>query len=266
MKTIAEIKAWLEQQETLSPSDLQKLAQDSRKGVQQLLARYQRQQEKLRQEQDRLKRMWAYEQACREQGYHCIAGVDEAGRGPLAGPVVAAAVILPPDFPVEQLNDSKQLSATTRQLLRQRIEEKALSVGIGMVHAEEIDRINILQATYQAMRLAVQNSAVTPDHLLIDAVKIPDLSIPQTAIVKGDSLSHSIAAASIIAKTTRDDWMKQQAEQYPQYGFESHMGYPTPEHLASLQKYGPSPLHRRSFAPVRNCLHMQAKQFSIFTR
>jgi ribonuclease HII len=263
MKTIAEIKAWLEQQEELSPSDLQSLSQDSRKGVQQLLARYQRQQEKRRQEQERLQKMWAYEQACREQGYRWIAGVDEAGRGPLAGPVVAAAVILPLDFPVEQLNDSKQLSDATRQLLRQRIEEQAISVGIGMVHAEEIDRINILQATYQAMRLAVQHGQVTPDHLLLDAVEIPNLAIPQTAIIKGDTLSHSIAAASIIAKTTRDEWMRQQAEQYPQYGFDRHMGYATPEHLARLQKYGPSPLHRRSFAPVRNCLYTQTEQSSV---
>lgn len=263
MKTIAEIKAWLEQQEELSSSDLKKLAQDSRKGVQQLLARYQRQQEKLRQEQERLKKMWMYEQNCQKQGYNWIAGVDEAGRGPLAGPVVAAAVILPSDFPVEQLNDSKQLSAETRQLLRQRIEKQAISIGIGMVHAEEIDRINILQATYQAMRLAVQNCKVPPDHLLLDAVEIPDLSIPQTAIVKGDTLSHSIAAASIIAKTTRDDWMKQQAKQYPQYGFDHHMGYATPEHLASLQKYGPSPLHRRSFAPVRNWKFTETEQSSV---
>lgn len=257
MKTITEIKNWLWQQDQLSKEQWQQLSNDPRIGVRKLVTHFQRHLEKQKLEAERLQRMWLYEQKQRDLGHQRIAGIDEAGRGPLAGPVVAAAVILPSDFDVEGLNDSKLLSPKKREELRIRIEQEAVSIGIGIIDNQEIDRVNILQATYQAMRVAIQSSKQLPDHLLVDAAKIPHITIGQTAIVKGDQLSHSIAAASIIAKTTRDRLMLRMAEQYPQYGFEKHMGYGTPEHLVCLAKFGPSPIHRYSFAPVQKCVQRE---------
>lgn len=228
------------------------LQTDNRSGVQKLLLLYQRRIEKEVQEQKRLAKMYTYEREKLNMGYRLIAGIDEAGRGPLAGPVVAAAVILHPDQSIIGLNDSKKLSPEQREKLRKEIEQSAIAIGVGMVDASEIDRINILQATYQAMRLAIQACSPQPECLLVDAVHIPALEIEQTSLVKGDQLSQSIAAASIIAKTTRDQWMcEQAAEAYPKYCFDQHMGYGTPLHLELLKKYGPSPIHRYSFAPVR---------------
>lgn len=249
-ETIQSIKKRLESNE-VSDAFLDQLKQDERIGVQKLVASYLRKRERERKEAKRLKEMWRFEQAFREKGCRLIAGIDEAGRGPLAGPVVAAAVILPDDFDPTGLNDSKQLSADERATLRRRIERDAVAIGIGIVDTDFIDTYNILQATYEAMRRAVADLSVRPDQLLIDAVKVPNLPVPQHAIIKGDQLSHSIAAASIIAKTVRDQWMMEQAARYPQYGFEKHMGYATPEHLAALAEWGPCPLHRRSFAPIR---------------
>lgn len=249
-ETIQSIKKRLEQGE-VTDTFLSQLKQDERVGVQKLVASYLRKREQERKEAVRLGEMWRFERMFREQGCQLIAGIDEAGRGPLAGPVVAAAVILPEDFDPTGLNDSKQLSAEERGTLRKRIERHAVAIGVGIVETDFIDTYNILQATYEAMRRAVAELPVRPDQLLIDAVKVPDLPIPQHAIIKGDQLSHSIAAASVIAKTVRDQWMIEQAARYPQYGFEKHMGYATPEHLAALAEWGPSPLHRRSFSPIR---------------
>ncbi|MBN2908250.1 ribonuclease HII [Polycladomyces sp. WAk] len=249
-ETIQSIKKRLERGE-VTEAFLAQLKQDERVGVQKLMASYLRKREQKRKEAARLEEMWRFERMFREQGCQRIAGIDEAGRGPLAGPVVAAAVILPEDFDPTGLNDSKQLSAEERATLRKRIERHAVAIGIGIVETDFIDTYNILQATYEAMRRAVADLPVRPDQLLIDAVEVPELPIPQHAIIKGDQLSHSIAAASVIAKTVRDQWMIEQAARYPQYGFEKHMGYATPEHLAALAEWGPCPLHRRSFAPIR---------------
>jgi ribonuclease HII len=248
-RTVEQWRLWLKENEA-TDDILAEMLSDQRRGVQQLAVRIQKQQAKAAEERARLAKMWDYERELWSSGYSFVAGIDEAGRGPLAGPVVAAAVILPENFDVTNLNDSKQLSALEREHLRERIERDAIAIGVGVVEAEEIDRINILQATYKAMKLAIAQLRIV-DYLLLDAVKLPDVDVPQQSLIKGDSLSHSIAAASIIAKTTRDQLMKQLHNQYPQYGFDQHMGYGVPAHLEMLQKYGPCAIHRRSFAPVR---------------
>jgi ribonuclease HII len=199
----------------------------------------------------------AEEMALFTQGYSFIAGLDEAGRGSLAGPVVAAAVILPLDdeeTPVHLtgVNDSKQLSAQTRDRLYETIMQRALSVGVGIGSVELIDERNILQATKRAMRDALEQLSPAPQALLLDALTLPGISLPQQPLIKGDARSLSIAAASIIAKVTRDRLMQALHTQYPNYGFDQHKGYGTAMHLAALQRYGATPHHRRSFAPVRD--------------
>ena len=179
-----------------------------------------------------------------------ICGVDEAGRGPLAGPVVAGAVILPKDCEILYLNDSKKLSARRRDELFDEIREKAVAIGVGVVSPEEIDKINILQATYEAMRMAVNALETAPQVLLNDAVTIPGISISQVPVIKGDAKSVSIAAASIVAKVTRDRMMAEYDAEYPLYGFAKHKGYGSAAHIEAIQKYGPCPIHRRSF--IRN--------------
>ena len=193
-----------------------------------------------------------YEGEAREQGYTAVCGVDEAGRGPLAGPVCAAAVILPAGLVIEGVNDSKKLSEKKREELFPVICEKALAYGIGWADEREIDEINILQATYRAMKRAVESLPLTADYALIDGNRMPPLAIPGTTIVKGDALSMSIAAASILAKVSRDRVMVQYSREYPQYGFEQHKGYGTAAHVQALREYGPCPLHRRSF--IKNLL------------
>lgn len=188
-----------------------------------------------------------YEGEAREQGYTAVCGVDEAGRGPLAGPVCAAAVILPAGLVIEGVNDSKKLSEKKREELFPVICEKALAYGIGWADEREIDEINILQATYRAMKRAVESLPLTADYALIDGNRMPPLDIPGTTIVKGDALSMSIAAASILAKVSRDRVMVQFSREYPQYGFEQHKGYGTAAHVQALREYGPCPLHRQSF-------------------
>jgi ribonuclease HII len=190
-----------------------------------------------------------YEKAARSQGATTIAGVDEVGRGALFGPVVAAAVILPPDTRIRGLRDSKQLVREDRERLAKVVECKALAISIAEVDAETIDRVNIYQATRIAMSSAVARLSSAPDHLLIDAMRL-DLECAQTSIIYGDSLSISIAAASVIAKVYRDGRMRELDREYPQYGLASHKGYSTPQHLAALEKHGPCPLHRKSFSPV----------------
>lgn len=191
--------------------------------------------------------LWAIEDACRAEGYSVICGVDEAGRGPLAGPVCAAAVILPEHLEVPGLNDSKKLSDKRRRELFPVIREKAVAYGIGFASQEEIDEINILQATFLAMKRAMDQLQVKPDLALIDGNRQTDFGVPCKTIIKGDSLSASIAAASVLAKVSRDDVMFQMAEQYPGYGFEIHKGYGTKAHYAALEALGPSPIHRMSF-------------------
>jgi ribonuclease HII len=182
------------------------------------------------------------------------AGVDEAGRGPLCGPVYAAAVILDPAWPINGLNDSKKLSEKKREALAPLIRERALAWAVGVATVEEIDRLNILHATMLAMRRAVEGLGVPPDQVLIDGNRVPPgLLMPARAIVGGDALEPSISAASILAKTSRDHEMMALAALYPEYGIARHKGYPTREHLAALRAHGPSPIHRRSFAPVAQC-------------
>ena len=191
--------------------------------------------------------MWAIEDECRTQGYTVICGVDEAGRGPLAGPVCAAAVILPDHLELPGLNDSKKLSDKKRRELFPLIKEQAIAYGIGLADEKEIDEINILQATYLAMERAIAQLEGKADLALVDGNRAKDFGLPVKTVVKGDSLSASIAAASILAKVTRDDMMEAYAGEYPGYGFEIHKGYGTKAHYAALTEKGPSPIHRMTF-------------------
>ena len=193
------------------------------------------------------KNMWAIEQALYEEGVQIICGVDEAGRGPLAGPVCAAAVILPPNTIIPGLDDSKKLSDKKRRELFPIIQQTALAYGIAFASHEEIDEINILQATYLAMERAIAQLAVKPDYALIDGNRAKDFGLPVKTVVKGDSLSANIAAASVLAKVTRDELMESMAEEYPGYAFEIHKGYGTKAHYAALAELGPSPIHRMTF-------------------
>ena len=198
-----------------------------------------------------------HEQTLRQSGLRVIAGIDEAGRGPLAGPVVAAAVILPDGFSHPILTDSKKLSESQRDLLFQELTSRAdVCWAAAVVEADEIDRINILRATHQAMRRAATGLALVPEHVLIDGLPVRPFPIPQTALVKGDALSFSIAAASVIAKVTRDRIMLEMDVLYPEYAFARHKGYGTALHLERLQIHGPSPIHRKTFAPVARQLEL----------
>lgn len=219
--------------------------QDERAGVRAVVKRFQKKLDAWHAEEDRLEQMLHYERTYGNLQYIC--GIDEAGRGPLAGPVVAGAVILPKECKIAYLNDSKKLSAAKRDQLYDEIMEKALAVGVGMASPARIDEINILQATYEAMRMAVVNLSVKPEILLNDAVTIPGIEIPQVAIIKGDAKSLSIAAASIIAKVTRDRLMEEYDQIMPEYGFAGHKGYGSAAHIAAIRKYGPSPIHRATF-------------------
>lgn len=207
--------------------------------------RLKKQREKLEKELARTEEMSRYEKQYADCSYIC--GIDEVGRGPLAGPVVAGAVILPKENPILYLNDSKKLSEKKREALYEEIMEHAVAVGIGMVGPARIDEINILQATYEAMRAAVENLSVRPDLLLNDAVTIPEVTIPQVPIIKGDAKSVSIAAASIVAKVTRDRMMKEYDTIIPGYDFAQNKGYGTKSHIEGLKKLGPSPIHRMTF-------------------
>lgn len=191
--------------------------------------------------------LWTIEDEYLNDGIKLICGVDEAGRGPLAGPVCAAAVILPPHIELPGLNDSKKLTDKRRRELFPMIKEAAVAYGIGFATHEEIDEINILQATYLAMQRAIEQLAIMPEQLLIDGNRAKDFGIPTRTVVKGDSLSASIAAASVLAKVSRDDWMLQAAENYPHYGFDIHKGYGTKAHYEALSAFGASPIHRKTF-------------------
>ena len=201
----------------------------------------------------RLGKMMIYEKKLYLLGFNIICGVDEAGRGPLMGPVVAAAVILPKDFLIPGVNDSKKVSEKNREFLYNEIIENALCYAVGIVDEKRIDEINILNATKEAMRIAVNGLEIIPEHILIDAVKLDGVRIQITPIIGGDALSQSIAAASIIAKVTRDRIALELDKEYPNYGFKTNKGYGTPEHIIALKTYGPLPIHRRSF--IKNFFH-----------
>ena len=247
MESIAEIKEKIRDASLQEiPDILNVYAADTRDGVRKLIAASQKKMDAFEKEKVRIYEMEEFERQNEEKGYIC--GIDEVGRGPLAGPVVAGAVILPPNCDILYLNDSKQLSEKKREELYDIIMEKAIAVGIGAATPARIDEINILQADYEAMAQAVGKLTVKPDVLLIDAVHIPQLeAYEQISIIKGDAKSVSIAAASIVAKVTRDRLMKELDAQYPAYGFAQNKGYGSAEHIAALKKYGPCPLHRRSF-------------------
>ena len=250
-KSIVQIKAEFEQADPARRNVLYGIyGSDERAGVQKLIAGYRKKEEALRAERERLDAMHSYER--KYSGYRVICGIDEAGRGPLAGPVVAGAVILPGDCEILYLNDSKKLSPAKREALYDEIMEKAEAVGVGTASSARIDEINILQATYEAMREAVAVLNITPGVLLNDAVTIPGIAIPQVPIIKGDAKSVSIAAASIIAKVTRDRLMAQYDEILPGYGFARHKGYGSEEHIEAIRRLGPSPIHRQSF--IKNFL------------
>lgn len=223
----------------------EKYGTDERSGVQKLLEQCRKKEQAFLAEQKRTEEMKKYEHQYEHLGYLC--GIDEVGRGPLAGPVVACAVILPKDCDILYLNDSKQLTAKMREKLYEIILEKAVSVGIGAVSPGRIDEINILQATYEAMREAISKLKVVPQLLLNDAVTIPEVIIPQVPIIKGDAKSVSIAAASIVAKVTRDRMMEEYDKLMPEYGFASNKGYGSASHIEAIKKYGPSPIHRATF-------------------
>ena len=198
-------------------------------------------------EQSRIREMLKHEVYHWDKGKQFIAGIDEAGRGPLAGPVVAAAVIFPKGVFIPGIDDSKKISSEKREALFPLIEENAIAAATGIVHESEIDRINILQATYKAMRIAIGSLKTKPDHLLIDGRPLPEKIFPQTAIIGGDKICFSIAAASILAKVTRDRMMVEYDEMFPEYGFARHKGYGTKKHVEAIRQYGPCPIHRESF-------------------
>lgn len=221
------------------------LKTDPRKSVQQLAAKTMRRLEKEKEELERVQRMIDFERALAGNTIYC--GIDEAGRGPLAGPVVAAAVIMPRDGKIPYVNDSKQVSEKKREQLYEQILKEAVSFGVGIVDAKRIDEINILQATYEAMRQAISQLTMPLGHVLADAVTIPKITVPQTPIIKGDAKCYSIAAASIIAKVTRDRIMREYDRIYPGYGFSENKGYGSAAHIETLKTKGPVPIHRRTF-------------------
>lgn len=245
-KKISEIRSEFENAaDSELPVLVEQYDHDARAGVVYVVKKYRKQLEKQELELKRLYVMGEYERKYSSCLHIC--GIDEVGRGPLAGPVVAGAVILPKDCQILYINDSKQLSEKRREELYDIIMEKAISVGIGYASHERIDEINILQATYEAMRSAVGKLDVEPEVLLNDAVTIPELTLMQVPIIKGDAKSISIAAASIVAKVTRDRLMVAYDEMFPEYGFASNKGYGSSVHIEALKKYGPTPMHRKSF-------------------
>lgn len=231
---------------------IKQLKSDQRKGVRTLIENHERQKQKEQELEEHFAIMCRYEETCYDNGCRFVAGIDEAGRGPLAGPVVAASVILPKDFKLLGLNDSKQLNEQVRDTFFSIIKEQAISYGIAFINNQTIDQINIYEATKLAMYKSFQQLDPTPDHVLIDAVSLNQLPCTSDPIEKGDQKSISIAAASILAKVARDHLMIDLHKTYPQYGFHSNMGYGTKHHLEMLNKHGITPVHRISYAPVRN--------------
>ena len=251
MATIKEIKEQLASIQRLDDPLLTELEQDSRSGVIQAIAKRKKEIQKRLDEDERLEGMLAYEKECYAREIELIAGVDEVGRGPLAGPVVAAAVILPKACKIPGLNDSKKIPKSKHKEIYEAVLQNAIAIGIGVKDNQVIDQVNIYEATKLAMMEAIGQLEPQPQHLLIDAMKL-DLPIPQTSIIKGDANSLSIAAASIVAKVTRDQMMEEFDREYPGYDFAQNAGYGTAKHLAGLDKLGVTPIHRRSFEPVKS--------------
>ena len=251
MATIKEIKEQLANIQRLDDPLLTELEQDSRSGVIQAIAKRKKEIQKRLDEDERLEGMLAYEKECYARGIDLIAGVDEVGRGPLAGPVVAAAVILPKACKIPGLNDSKKIPKSKHKEIYEAVFQNAIAIGIGIKDNHVIDQVNIYEATKLAMMEAIGQLDPRPQHLLIDAMKL-DLPISQTSIIKGDANSLSIAAASIVAKVTRDQMMEEFDCEYPGYDFTQNAGYGTANHLAGLDKLGVTPIHRRSFEPVKS--------------
>jgi ribonuclease HII len=244
----AEVKKYIE---TLSLNDqshlIEELKADKRKSVNLLGVRIEKRIEKHENELARIAQMHTFENEARGKGFVLIAGLDEAGRGPLMGPVVASAVVLPENCVIEGLDDSKKLSEQKREALYEIIQEKAIAIGVGMADPAEIDEINILNATKRSMKRAIEDLGESPDYLLIDAVELADIDTEQLALIKGDARSLSIAAASVIAKVTRDRIVAEMDQTYPGYGFAQHKGYGTKAHYEAIENYGITPVHRRSF-------------------
>lgn len=247
-KSVKEIKEIIE---NISTDEYMKYIEilkiDERKSVQSLAVKMAKKLDAIRREEERLEKINEFENEGYKKGYVYIGGIDEAGRGPLAGPVVASVVVFKQGTKIEGINDSKKLSEAKREELFDIIKKEALDYGIGIVNNEEIDEFNILNATYMAMKKALNCLKKSPDYLLIDAATIPGVDIAQNPIIKGDSKSISIAAASILAKVTRDNLMYQYDEMYPEYGFKGHKGYGTKEHYEAIEKHGITPIHRKSF-------------------
>lgn len=251
MKSIREVQSeYKELSIEELPNFILSYEQDQRSGILALIEKANKSLARYEEEKQRIKKMLSYEE--HHSSYSYIAGIDEAGRGPLAGPVVAAAVILKREDPIDYVDDSKKISSKLRERLYEEIIQRSFSYGVGVIGEKRIDEINILQATYEAMKEAVRQLKVTPDLLLNDAVVIPGLMMDQVKIIKGDSKSLSIAAASILAKVTRDRIMEAYDELYPMYGFASNKGYGSNEHIEAIKKYGPCPIHRNSF--IKNFL------------
>ena len=251
MATIKEIKEQLANIQRLDDPLLAELEQDSRSGVIQAIVKRKRDIQKRIDEDERLEGMMAYEKECYARGMKLIAGVDEVGRGPLAGPVVAASVILPKACKIPGLNDSKKIPKSKHKEIYEAVLQNAIAIGIGIKDNHVIDQVNIYEATKLAMMEAIGQLDPQPQHLLIDAMKL-DLPISQTSIIKGDANSLSIAAASIVAKVTRDQMMEEFDRKYPGYDFAQNAGYGTAKHLAGLDKLGVTPIHRRSFEPIKS--------------
>lgn len=262
--TLAQIRAYITSVDSLDEARLHALEGDVRVGVRALAAKVRKRRKARAGEEARLERMLALEKKLWARGIEHIAGVDEAGRGPLAGPVVAAAVVLPPDTPIPGLNDSKALSEKRREALFKIIREVALAIGVGEASPEEIDKYNIRNATHRAMCKALHALDIPPDRVLVDGNAVPQSPFPERAIVGGDGASLSIAAASVIAKVTRDRAMVAYDARYPDYGFASHKGYGSADHLAALRKHGPCPIHRRSFKGVFEVARNRSEDFEIF--
>jgi ribonuclease HII len=248
--SVEEVRARCARQ-PVSPRLLSLLKRDRRQGIRRLYEHLRRRQERERRERLRLDAMLNFERVLWRSGLERVAGVDEAGVGPLAGPVVAAAVIFPPGDGIAGVDDSKRLDPDRRLELEETIRKEASAIGIGVAEVEEIDRLNVYQAALLAMRRAVERLPLAPQHLLVDARTIPGLDVPQNPFQKGDGIDFSIAAASILAKTHRDRLMEDLDRRHPGYGFTRHKGYATSEHQAAVRRLGPSPVHRRSFPVLR---------------
>jgi ribonuclease HII len=263
--SIAELRdRLLERGHALSAECEAALLADPRTGAQEVLRLVQKRRHENRAEGQRLRHLLRYETELRERGVTVIAGVDEAGMAPLAGPVVAGACILPPDYRPRGIDDSKQLDRRARERLAEDIRRNAVAWAVARAEVEEIDRINIYRAGLLALTRAVLGLGTTPEHVLVDARKLPEVRVPQTPIIHGDALSLTIAAASILAKTARDALMAELDAAHPGYGFARHKGYPTADHFDALRRLGACPIHRRSFQPVREALGLAPVQGALF--